>query len=89
MEHDVGDLARLSVVFKDADGAPTNPTTVTLKVRRAGVTTTYTDAVNDSAGSYHRDVSVDAAGLWVYRWIGTGAVQAAEEGRFFVGVPGA
>lgn len=89
MTYDVGDLVRLKVDFTDADGAPADPSAVGLRVKRDGVTSTYTDAVQDSTGAYHKDVNVDAPGVWTYRWTGTGAVQAAEEGRFFVRVPNA
>ncbi len=38
----------------------------------------------DGTGSYYKNVAVNTAGLWYFRWIGTGAAQAAEERAFFV-----
>lgn len=87
--YDVGDLVRLAVEFTDADGAPADPTAVSLRVKHGSTTDVYTDAETDSTGAYHKDVEATAPGAWSYRWIGTGAVQAAEEGRFFVRTPSA
>jgi hypothetical protein len=87
--YDVGDLVRLSVIFTDIAGVPADPTTVSLRVRRAGSTTTYASATNPATGEYYQDVSIDTAGVWIYRWIGSGAIVAAEEGQFFVRTPGA
>jgi hypothetical protein len=87
--YDVGDLVRLTVEFQDASGADADPTTVTVAVKVGGVSNTWTDAVKDATGKYHKDVSITAPGAYTYRWIGTGTVQAASEGRFFVKAPGA
>ena len=82
-----GQLVRLSVAFTVASTA-TDPTAVTLKIRtpsNSTVTYTYgTDGalVKDSTGNYHLDYTVAAKGLHIYRWAGTGAVVAAEEGSF-------
>lgn len=88
---DWGDLARFSVSFTDAAGTPTDPTTVTIRLLHPdGATeTTYaygTDAalVRDDVGAYHADYLIDAVGYWGWRWEGTGAVQAAVEGRLLV-----
>lgn len=87
-----GDLVRVSTnpPFSNAAGAPTDPTTVRLLWRVAGgPTTTWvygTDAqvVRDSAGAFHADILATIEGLHYYRWEGTGAVTAAEEGTFLV-----
>lgn len=85
-----GDLARITGNFKNAAGADADPTTVTFKYTNpAGTITTLiylTDAalVKDSTGNYHVDVSINAAGMWYYRWQGTGAVETAQEGEFCV-----
>ena len=94
-----GDIVRVVTTpgFKNAAGTLTDPTTVSLRWRVAGgLETTWvygTDAevVKDSVGVYHADIPVIAAGLHYFRWKGTGAVTAAEEGTFtvatsFVGV---
>lgn len=91
-----GDVVRVSTApgFKDLLGVLTDPTTVTLKWRVAGgVTTTWTwtsgtpgpNIVRDSVGLFRADIPVVSAGLHYFRWIGTGAVTAAEESTFSVG----
>jgi hypothetical protein len=84
--HDIGDLVPVSATFKNAAGAATDPTTITFKLQKPDATlTTYvypTDAqlVKDSVGVYHVDVPLAAAGVWYYRFEGTGAVAATEDG---------
>jgi hypothetical protein len=87
--YDIGDLVRVTAEFKDIAGVVTDPTTVKLRVRVNGVTSTYDDAVRDSAGEYHRDLSILSAGVYTYRWLGTGAVQTAKESSFSVKAAGA
>lgn len=87
---DVGDTVRFAAAFTTTDGVDDDPSTITLKVKApSGVETSYvylTDGslVRDSEGHYHRDVGVAAAGTWHYRWIGTGDVATADEGRIVV-----
>lgn len=88
----IGDMRRVSVAFTNASNAAADPTTVKLHVRKpySAQATTYTynapgsPIVKDSTGAYHADLSLDTAGTWYYEWEGTGAVEAAEEGSFFV-----
>ena len=87
--YDMGDLVRVSVIFKNIAGTVTDPTTVTLKYRNpAGTVTAWTvtagQIVKDSTGNYHADISPTTAGVWQYKWTGTGAVQAVEELSFAV-----
>lgn len=90
-----GDIVRVSTTpgFKDAAGVLADPTTVTLKWRVAGgATTTWTrpaagpdtEIVKDSVGVFHADITTVAPGLHYFRWEGTGAIVAAEEGTFDV-----
>lgn len=101
MSYDVGDLVRIgnpsqdttSAAFATLAGTATNPTAVTLTVKRpdgtllaygwpsAGVDGTLT---NESAGRFYVDVAIDQVGHWHYRLVGTGAVTAAAEGAFRV-----
>lgn len=79
--YDMGDLIRLSLVFTNAAGAATDPTTVSLKVRTPdGVESTYTyangDITKDSTGNYHYDLSATKAGVHTCYATGTGTVQA-------------
>lgn len=85
MAYLIGDLARLTVTFRDLEGALVDPTTVTLTIQDpANVETTPGSIVNDSTGVYHYDLNLTAAGTWFYRWTGTGAAQAAQEGQITV-----
>lgn len=90
--HQIGDTVRITVSFRGlADGALTDPTTVTVKtkVHKSGDVTAYvygTDAevVKDSTGVFHFDLTFAEAGTHFWRFAGTGAVQAATEGSFEV-----
>ena len=87
--YDIGDIVRVSVEFKNLTGTLTDPTTVTLKYRDpSGVLTDWTvtagEIVKDGVGLYHADVSPTVAGIWAYRFVGVGTLQAAEEGTFLV-----
>ncbi len=87
-QYDKGDLIRLSAAFT-VSGTPTDPTTVTFKVKTpSGTTTTYTYALaqitKDSTGNYHKDISASEAGFWYCRMEGTGTVESADEISFEV-----
>lgn len=91
--YDVGDKIRISGDFTDINDEDIDPTVTTFKFTDpSGNTTTYIyetddELARDSLGHFHVDISIDEAGTWYYRWIGTGAVQAAEEGHFTVREP--
>jgi hypothetical protein len=88
--YDVGDRVRLSCQFRALNGAPADPSTVTVKHRAgAGPVTplvygTDGEVVRTGPGAYYVDIDVDAPGDWFYRFEGTGDVVAAAEGRFDV-----
>lgn len=85
--HLVGESVRLRVSFTDLDGAPIDPTTVTLTVTNpAGTATVYLDAVNDAAavGAFYKDIVPATAGLWTYRYEGSGNISVVSEGSFIV-----
>ena len=86
---DVGDAVRLRTRFRDLAGNYADPTAVTGLVRKPdGTETAYTEPTitNDAAlvGGYYLDITVDQAGLWIYRFNGTGAVTAQDEETFRV-----
>jgi uncharacterized protein YfaS (alpha-2-macroglobulin family) len=79
--YDVGDLVKVFVTFTDADGDATDPTDVTLVIRRPdGSVETVTTGFDHEAdsGYYSYDVAMDMAGRWDAEWRGTGAVTAVE-----------
>ena len=88
--YDVGDSIRCSVEFKDTDDVLIDPTSISFKLKLpSGSIVTYvygTDAqlVKDSTGKYHVDVDISSAGIYYYRFIGTGAVKAAGESKFSI-----
>lgn len=82
---DMGDRVRVKGSFTDPlnSSAPIDPSNVYLDVTSPdGTTTTYTYGVdvgltNDGTGVYYYDITLDAAGLWYYRWYSTGSGQAS------------
>jgi hypothetical protein len=83
-EWDVGDAPTIYIDFVDNAGTPANPTSVTLRVRRPDGTVDVLPTTPTAVGHYEAVVPLDAHGTWRYRWEGTGAVQAAEEGELLV-----
>jgi hypothetical protein len=80
----IGDTIRLSTTFK-VGVTLTDPDTITLTVTTpAGTPTSYTygaaQITKDSTGAYHKDVVVTAAGIWWWKWTGTGAAAGVDEG---------
>ena len=79
----VGSVARLSIVIQVAS-VDTDPTALSLLVEDPSLSVaTYTyagaDITKDSTGNYHYDLSLDEAGEWQARWIGTGTAAGAVE----------
>lgn len=90
-----GATVRTSVAYTSG-GVATDPTTVTLSLKTTTQqnmpTTIYTfgssSIVKDSTGNYHFDIATAASGVWFYRWVGSGVVNAASEGQFTAASPG-
>ncbi len=83
-----GDTARCECYFYVAS-ALTDPTTITFKIENpAGTITTYTYAgatiTKNATGDYYIDVNLATEGTYHWRWVGTGAVAAADEGELTV-----
>lgn len=79
-----GAVVQLRTTFTVA-GVPTDPGTVALTIQEPnGTETTYTFAasqiIKEGVGVYYRDVTYSTAGLWVWRWLGTGAAAGPDEG---------
>lgn len=85
----IGSLVRITGTFTVLT-VPTDPTTVTCKVKTpAAVTTTYVYGVDAalkkaSTGIYYLDVDASTYGNWFYRFEGTAPAQAANEVRFII-----
>lgn len=91
--YDIGDLIRLRATYLATDLVNTvDPNLVTFLVMSgAGTTASYQSnggvggsITRVATGAYYKDILLDAYGLWTYRSIGTGGVQAAEEWQFTV-----
>jgi hypothetical protein len=88
--YDIGDNPRLTATFRNEADAVADPTSIVAKYRKPdGTVVTLTYGVDlalykDSTGIYHTDITVDMAGRWYYRFVGTGNVIAAEETYFDV-----
>ena len=81
----VGDLIRFSSTFT-VGSTLTNPTVVTFQIRPPdGIAQTFASPnaslINDSVGEWPVDFDVTLQGRCDWRWSGTGAAQAAIEGR--------
>lgn len=90
--YDLGDVVRLSCAFATANGAASDPTAITLRIQLAPAGTPVEaaypgDIVRDSTGAYHFDFTPAAWGTYNVEWIGTGAVAAGADSRFFIRKP--
>lgn len=88
--HDVGEVVRVTGLFKDINEVLADPTAVFFSyIDPSGNTTNLQYLVNvalvkDSTGTYHVDIEVDEAGDYHYRWVSTGTGKGAEIGQFMV-----
>jgi len=85
-EFTIGQQLRLQCLFKDLNGVPIAPSTVTLSIRKPDGVVDYTGTgvTNPSTGVYYRDYTPAVWGEYQYRFVATGAVIVAVEGRFDV-----
>jgi hypothetical protein len=88
-DYQIGDIAVLSATFTD-DGDPPiyeDPTTVLFSVRAPDGTVSTPTATQTGPGVYTAEVAIDQSGLWTYKVLGTGDVQAADQKSFRVDTP--
>jgi hypothetical protein len=89
-EYKRGQVVRMTAAFTNASGVAADPTTVTLVVEDADGTETTSSPSNTATGAYRYDLTLGEtealcpAGVWDYRFRGTGAIVAANVGRFRV-----
>jgi hypothetical protein len=82
---DAGDGVRVTAVFTNLSRATADPTTVVFRLLDAAGAVTLPAVVRTTTGVYYAEfVVTNKPGTWAYRWEGTGAVQASEEGTFIV-----
>ncbi len=87
-QYDVGSLVQVSATFKNSAGTLANPSVVTLVYADpTGLKTTIAQSslTNSSTGVWAYSVDTTAKpGRWLYRFTGTGTVQAAGDSQFIV-----
>ncbi len=87
LEYDLNDAPTFRCEFQ-VSSVDTDPTTVSLLVRKPdGTTTTYTYSATitkDSTGNYSKQVTLDQRGIWYYAWTGTGTCVASATGTVTV-----
>jgi hypothetical protein len=85
--YDIGDLVRVTATFTDTGGTVADPTATVLHVETPdGTVTSYTTSTitRVSTGLYRYDITTTGRGLYEYRFAGSGAVTAQQEGWFSV-----
>ena len=83
--YNIGDLVELTASFTTvSSGSASDPTTVTITVRDPTGTTSTPSVTKSSTGIYTAQVAPTDAGIWLWRAVGTGAVQAANQSEFEV-----
>ena len=79
-----------ATAFKNSAGTDTDPTGVTLRVKKPdGTTTVYTyqgspGLFREATGRYYASITFDQGGVWTWKLAGTGAVAEAAQGFFYV-----
>jgi len=81
----VGTQLRLIATFTDVNGNLVDPTSVTLYVKDpTGSVSTIGNVIRQSIGVYYFDYSFVTSGVFHYRYVGAGAVVAANEGTISI-----
>ncbi len=78
----VGTRVLLAGLFTDANGNAIDPTTVAAKIRTPDGVVSDLTVQRDGVGAYSVPFTTAAVGLHQYRFVGTGAAAAANEGAF-------
>ena len=86
MSYAFGTELRLFATFTDVNGNLVDPTAVTLYMKDPTETvTTITAIVRQSVGVYYFDYAFTThSGMYYYRYVGSGAVVAANEGSIAI-----
>jgi hypothetical protein len=84
--YNIGDAVILTATFKDATGALADPTQVHIRVKGPSGQIDELIPENTDRGAWRATYSLigKPQGEYHYRWAGTGAVQVAKEGVFYV-----
>lgn len=82
--YDVGDGVTLTAEFTNSAGAAADPTAVVATLLTPDGEVEELATANPEVGTYTASVTIAQEGRHRYRFEGTGALVAAEEGTFFV-----
>ncbi len=88
--YDIGDVAILVADYTDRNGDPTDPSSVSLVIKRPDrkvISFRYgatTDITRSSTGHYEYRLDIAMAGTYHYRWSSTESGQSAGENSFEV-----
>lgn len=87
--YNIGDQPRVTVTFTNLAGTATDPTAISCAVQSPQGSRTYAYGVDPevtktSTGVYNLDLTLAAAKEYRYKWSGTGALVASEQGRIAV-----
>lgn len=86
--YNVGDTVRLTFTVQTSTGGAIDTPVRLLVGNSTNMATAYTTAslTHVGTGSWRKDVRVNDAGRWSYRWESSGAVVQVDEGAFAVSV---
>jgi hypothetical protein len=84
--YNTGDAVIFTATFKKADGELVDPTEIHLRVKRSSGEIDELTAERQSLGVWRATYSLigKTHGEYQYRWTGTGTVQVASQGAFYV-----
>jgi len=83
--YDIGDIARLKVIFATPDGNAVDPSVIKFRVKNPNREITFyeygvdAEILKDSTGTYHLDLFLDRPGTWYYRMEGLESNRGAGE----------
>lgn len=89
MNHDIGDLLKLETALRNEAGALADPTHLVLKLRApSGAETEQVwpegTIARTATGIFFATALMTEAGVWLYEWKATGAVELADPGELVV-----
>ena len=84
--YNAGDAIILTATFRNADNALVDPTEVHLRIKRSSGEVDDLTPERQEMGVWRAMYSLagKSQGEYQYRWVGTGAIQAAGQGAFYV-----
>lgn len=85
--YDFGNAIVMSSAFTDSNNVPTDPTTVTLRIMDpSGVESIFTtpQLTHVGTGVFSLTFPCLKAGVWYYRFEGTGACVATQDNQFVI-----